>query len=322
MNTAHPYALRAGTEIGGYELVRVLGVGGFGITYEAISPFTGRRCAIKEFFPHGFASREDATRVFYSSGEAETIERALHQFERSTRALCDLDHPNIVRVNHYIQENETGYMIMDYVQGPTLEMWLRDRRTPPPLGELRPVVEKVFDALEYAHSCNTLHRDVAPDNIIIRRDNNPVLIDFGALKVLSPHTSSRVSSLVVRKRFYSPPEQSRAGLDVRPAMDVYALAAVLYRAFTGAPPVDSEDRTHSIAVTRQDSYLPLEPREDIPLPRAARQAIDRALAFHADERPQTIRAFRDGLHWEERRPGRCSSNGRRRRTPATRGNIQ
>ena len=83
-----------------------------------------------------------------------------------------------------------------------------------------------------------------------------------------------------------------------------------------------EDRTHSIAVTRQDSYLPLEPREDIPLPRAARQAIDRALAFHADERPQTIRAFRDGLHWEETAPRPVQQQWPPPGTPATRGNIQ
>ena len=107
----------------------MLGAGGFGITYEAISPFIGRRWAIKEFFPQGFASRDGchARRLFRRDGDI--IERALDQFERSTEKLCELDHPNILKVFHYIEANATGYMVMDYVEGPTFELWLRDARS-------------------------------------------------------------------------------------------------------------------------------------------------------------------------------------------------
>src|SRR5262245_27324832 len=98
-----PHALPAGTIIAGYRIVRRLGHGGFGITYEARDDVLDRRVAIKEFFPRGIASRENAIRLVYASADAELVAWALGQFERSTAALCRLDHPNIVKVFHYVK---------------------------------------------------------------------------------------------------------------------------------------------------------------------------------------------------------------------------
>jgi len=117
----HPQALPPGREIFGYRLVRVLGAGGFGITYEGYSAVTERRVAIKEFFPHGIASRENATKVVYGPRESDIVAWALDRFERSTTELCRLRHPSIVEVIHYMTDNNTGYMIMEYVEGETLE---------------------------------------------------------------------------------------------------------------------------------------------------------------------------------------------------------
>src|SRR5262249_26878820 len=160
-------ALPAGIEIAGYRIVRMLGAGGFGITYEGYNAVTKRRVAIKEFFPRGIASRESATKLVYAARDADMVVWALDRFERSTTQLCELKHPNIVEVLHYVKENQTGYMIMEYVAGRTLEVWLKERAAPPSLADLRPVLEPVFDALAYVHRTGRIHRDVAPDNIMI-----------------------------------------------------------------------------------------------------------------------------------------------------------
>src|SRR5262245_52169743 len=179
-----PQALPPGKVIAGYQIVRLLGAGGFGMTYEAVNDITERRVAIKEFFPQGIASREAATKIVYAPRNAEIIEWALNRFERSTTELCRLRHPNIVRVFHYTKENNTGYMIMEYVEGVTLEGWLRKHAVPPTPNELRPVVEPIIDALAYVHESGRIHRDIAPDNIMIRPDGRPILIDFGAIKTI------------------------------------------------------------------------------------------------------------------------------------------
>src|SRR6266568_4056276 len=142
-----PQALPPGKVVAGYRVVRMLGAGGFGMTYEAYSEITERRVAIKEFFPQGVASREDATRLVYAARNSEIVEWALSRFERSTTELCRLRHPNIVRVFHYIKENNTGYMIMEYVEGATLETWLARRGAAPTPAELRPIIDPILDAL-------------------------------------------------------------------------------------------------------------------------------------------------------------------------------
>src|SRR5262245_19802515 len=273
-----PQALPVGKEIAGYRIVRVLGAGGFGITYEALSEGTGRHYAIKEFFPLGRASRENFTRVVYGSRDADIVAWARERFERSTKELCWLRHPTIVEVFHYVKENNTGYMIMEYGEGTTLERWLDDRAAPPSPAELRPLIEPVLDALGHVHERGRIHRDIAPDNILIRPDGRPVLIDFGAIKTIEQRT--RMSrTFQVSKMGYSPPEQSEHGVELGRSADVYALGAVFYRAFTGAPPVDAEKRTRDVAFTGADSYVPL--TRAAPQADAIAGAVDRALAFRA-----------------------------------------
>src|SRR5262249_9771901 len=119
---SHPHALPAGTEIAGLRIERVLGVGGFGITYEAGDAVMRRRFGIKEFFPRGLASREGSTRLVYASNHAALAALALEKFERSSGQMGALRHPNIVEVLHYVKQNGTGYMIMEYIEGVTLDV--------------------------------------------------------------------------------------------------------------------------------------------------------------------------------------------------------
>ncbi|MBY0530380.1 MAG: serine/threonine protein kinase [Xanthobacteraceae bacterium] len=296
-----PHALRPGASIAGYNIIRVLGVGGFGITYEADSPFTGKRVAIKEFFPRGIASREGNTRIIYAERDMEVVQWALKRFESSTLDQCRLDHPNIVDVIHYVKDNGTGYMIMEYVEGETLEHWLREGNRPPAPEELRLLMEPVLSALEYLHSRKMIHRDIAPDNIMVRADGRPMIIDFGAIKLIEQETQIRSNaekSFMVAKQFYSPPEQIQDDGELDSRADIYATGAVLYRAFAGHPPVSAEERMQKLAFGKPDP-LTLAAAAAPRLPRDLAAAIDRALSFNADNRQATIAELREALGWDE-----------------------
>jgi serine/threonine protein kinase len=295
-----PNALRPGASIAGYNIVRVLGAGGFGITYEAESPFTRKRVAIKEFFPRGIASREGGTRFVYSARDAELVEWALKRFESSTLDQCQLRHPNIVDVVHYVKDNGTGYMIMEYVEGETLEHWLREREFLPVAEELQPLISPVLSALEYLHARNMVHRDIAPDNIMIRADGEPMIIDFGAIKLIGQETQlrSEAKTFAVMKQFYSPPEQVEEGGELDHRADIYSVGAVLYRAFSGLPPASAEERMRERAFGRPDPYAPLAENAPHISPERS-EAVDRALSFSAHERQAEVSELRDDLHWPE-----------------------
>jgi tetratricopeptide (TPR) repeat protein len=294
----YPFALPVGTEISGYEIVRVLGVGGFGITYEGFNPVTRRRAAIKEFFPRGIASRENATHVVFSREDTDVVAWALERFRRSTTELCDFSHPNIVTVLNYVPANETGYMFMEQVEGETLEQWLRKKDGTATLEEVRKVLEPVCDALEYVHSKKFIHRDIAPDNIMIRKDGRPMLIDFGAIKIIAQQAQTRAASgrsYGVAKQHYSPPEQMDEDAQLDPRADVYALGAVVYRAVSGHPPVDSDKRKNDLVLKGADPYVSVAQNARTPLPKSAIETIDRSLSLKPAERPSSIGEFRAGL---------------------------
>jgi serine/threonine protein kinase len=299
LNTSDmPFALRPGTMITGYEITRVIGAGGFGITYEGYNPITERRVAIKEFFPRGIASREDATRIAFSKNDDEIVGWALKRFAESTTRLAKLKHPNIIEVLNYVADNGTGYMVMELVEGHTLEEWLRAKPSAPALSELGPIFDPIFDALEYVHKNGLIHRDIAPDNIMIRGDGRPVLIDFGALKQIADQALAHgpvPKSFGVSKANYSPPEQSDDSSSVDPRMDVYSLAATIYRALAGKPPIDADKRKTDTALKGQDSYVPLAQASSASLPAEFTSAIDSALSLRPRERPASVAEFRAKL---------------------------
>jgi serine/threonine protein kinase len=297
------HTLQPGVSIAGYQIVRVLGKGGFGITYEAYSPFTGKRVAIKEFFPRQVASREGDTRVVYSEKDLEIVQWALKRFESSTLDHCKLKHPNIVDVIHYVKDNNTGYMIMEYVGGLTLDDWLRGREFLPTPEELEPVISPVLSALEYLHARNMIHRDIAPDNIMIREDGTPMVIDFGAIKLFRRDTDQDAQddnyyTYAVMKEFYSPPEQIRQDAKPDHRADIYSIGAVLYRAFSGQRPVTAADRMNDLAFGKADPYVPLADIASHVTPQVA-SAVDRALSFNADERHAEVADLRAELDWPD-----------------------
>ncbi|KAB2848079.1 MAG: serine/threonine protein kinase [Hyphomicrobiaceae bacterium] len=278
-------ALQSGLRIAGYEIKRVIGTGGFGITYEGFNPVTANRVAIKEFFPKGIASRAGATIVVTDERDKEIFAKALTKFEEATSWLCKLSHPNIVKVHDYIPGNRTGYMLMEFVDGETLRGRL-DRTGTKALSsaaEFASVFAPVADALGYVHGRGLLHRDLSPDNIMIDRRARPVLIDFGAIRDMD--AGRRVSTLVVAREAYAPPEQLIPdGPEHRPYTDIYALSATMYEAIAGEPPARSSNRMWG----RADGYVPIARKARVGGPPQMYDAIDRGLALNPQERPQTV----------------------------------
>lgn len=283
-------ALAEGTDlVGDYTVERVLGAGGFGITYLAREFQLNRPVTIKEYFPSDFAARKDGLEAVPRSQEsAGDYSWGLERFVAEAQTLARFNHPHIVGVHRYFRANNTAYMVLHYEEGQSLKNWLKTLGRVPRQSDLDRVIAPLLDALETIHAADFLHRDIAPDNVIIRKDGQPVLIDFGSARGEIARNSKTISALV--KPGYSPYEQyaeknSRQG----PWTDIYALGATLYFAVTKKRPPDAVLR-----VTK-DEYRPV---ADLALGAYRKRflrAIDASLAVDISTRPQSIAAWRGEL---------------------------
>ncbi|MBU1211606.1 MAG: protein kinase [Alphaproteobacteria bacterium] len=283
-------ALAEGTHlVGDYTVERVLGAGGFGITYLAREIALGRPVTIKEYFPSDFAARKDGLEAVPRSQEsAGDYGWGLERFVAEAQTLARFHHPNIVGVHRYFRANNTAYMVLHYEEGQSLKSWLKNLGRVPRQADLDRVVAPMLDALEVIHAAEFLHRDIAPDNVIIRKDGQPVLIDFGSARGEVARNSKTISALV--KPGYSPYEQyaeknSRQG----PWTDIYALGATLYFAVTKKRPPDAVLR-----VTK-DEYRPVAELAMGAYRKRFLRAIDAALAVDIGSRPQSVAAWRGEL---------------------------
>lgn len=283
-------ALQSGTElVGDYRIERVLGAGGFGITYLAEEMALSRSVTIKEYFPSDFAARaNEGDAAPRSEGCAGDYRWGLDRFIEEAQTLAKFDHPNIVRVYRYFRANNTGYMVLHFEEGQSLKGWLKGLGRAPRQKELDGIVGPLLDALELIHKADFLHRDIAPDNIIIRKDGSPVLIDFGSARGDIVSASKTVSALV--KPGYSPYEQyAETSRQQGPWTDIYALGSTLYHAITGKRPPDAPSR-----MVKDDYVAAGEVALSAYRPRFLK-AIDKALALPIESRPQTIAAWRGEL---------------------------
>jgi serine/threonine protein kinase len=220
---------------GGYRIMRVVGSGGFGITYEAEDLNLGTMVAVKEYYPIEFGDR-DATMSVRPKSERHkpTFDKGRTNFLEEARTLARFEHPSIVRVSRVFETNSTAYMVMRFEQGMSLEAWLRSLERSPSQNELDLLVTPLLDALEMMHAANFLHRDIAPDNIIVRADGTPVLLDFGAARRAVAEMSRSLTGIV--KAGYSPHEQYASdGRLQGPWSDLYALGGALSRHRQQAP---------------------------------------------------------------------------------------
>ena len=234
-------SLPDGHLINEYQIDKLLGVGGFGLTYLATDQNLNLPVALKEYFPSDIATRGgdgDDTSIRPSSDEnRETFQWGLTRFLDEARTLATFRHPNIVRVMRFFQANATAYMVMEFVQGAALADWMRVRR-PLPQSAIERIALPLIDGLGVIHRTNYLHRDVKPGNIYIREDGSPVLLDFGAARST---TSNRELTAIVSPG-YAPVEQYSESSAQGPWTDLYAMGGVMYWMVTGKKPVDATAR--------------------------------------------------------------------------------
>lgn len=291
-------ALPAGTRVDRYEIESLIAAGGFGVTYMARHVGLNKRVALKEHFPRDFA-RRDGRSLSVEPTNPATFEWTKERFLKEGEALTTCRHPGVVEVSDVFEANGTAYMALGYEDGYSFGGWLKSLGRVAGGGqprwatqaELDAILKPLLAALAYVHSKDMLHRDLAPDNIIIRLDGTPVLIDFGAARQAIAQRSQIMSAIV--KGGYSPPEQyTTSGKAQGPWSDIYALGATLHYALTAQQPDESTTRTVD------DSYRPL--RETLGTRRGDYApeflaAIDRALMIPRVDRPQTVVEWQQGL---------------------------
>ncbi len=296
--TAPPAALPPGTRIDDYEVRQWLGGGGFGLTYLARDRQLDLLVALKEFFPADCATRTaDGAVVARSDGapgeQAEAFASGLERFIAEARALANFRHPHIVRVLRHLRARGTAFIVMEYEQGEPLSRWLPRQR---PLREaaVMALASPLLAGLEAVHAAGFLHRDIKPDNIYIRADGSPVLLDFGAARRLTP--GGAMTNLI--SPGFAPLEQYHSQGEQGPWTDLYALGGVLYWMVTGRRPVEAAARVE---------HDPQAPAAEAALPgafsRPLLQAIDWALRPQARQRPQSVEAFRAALAATDDAPG-------------------
>ena len=175
--------LPQGTRLGEFEVVNLIGEGGFGIVYLAYDHSLERHVALKEYMPSGLATRTTTMAVTVKSQHnAGTFTAGLKSFINEARLLAQFDSPSLVKVHRFWEANGTAYMVMPFYQGITLKQALKERRIQPTEHWIRLLLADLFDAIETIHRAQCFHRDIAPDNILLLEDGRPLLLDFGAAR--------------------------------------------------------------------------------------------------------------------------------------------
>ena len=275
---------------GKYLIGDVLGEGGFGITYIGLDLNLEIRVAVKEFYPNGYATRESASTsslTIYSGGQEETVRKWRENFLKEAKSLAKCAHMSgVVGVRDYFQENNTAYLVMEYVEGVTLKEYQRQRGGRIAAAELLPAMEPVFKALGEVHRQGLIHRDISPDNIMLLSGRQMKLLDFGAAR---EYEADEKSLSVMLKPGYAPEEQYRSRGNQGPWSDIYALAGTIYKCLTGITPPEALERL------RQDELV--RPNEGgAGLSAGQESALIKALAVRAEDRYQTVEAFRQDLY--------------------------
>ncbi|NNF57691.1 MAG: protein kinase, partial [Rhodothermaceae bacterium] len=271
-----------------YELGRVLGKGGFGITYAALDQDLQMAVAIKEYLPSAVAGRgtDRATVEPHGVKDSNLFENGLNAFLSEGRTLAKFNHPNIVRVMAFFRENGTGYLVMPFIEGKTLAQLVQERG-----GTLSPedaldLMMPVLDGLRAVHEQGFLHRDIKPQNIFITETQGPILIDFGAARITFGQESQSLSAVLTPG--YAPFEQYYRKGNQGPWTDVYAVAATLYRALTGERPPESPER---------NEVDELRPAHEVEpgVSEALSAVLTRALAPRPEDRHQSVEALQAAL---------------------------
>ncbi len=290
----HRNALKTGYQLHWYEIESVLGQGGFGMTYLARDSNLNHQVAIKEYLPGTLVMREDdASLQPLNKEKAEDFARGMQRFMEEARTLACFKHPNIVRVLTTFEANNTAYMVMEYERGKSLRQILKKCGSLTQQDVLR-VMLPVMEGLEKVHDRGFIHRDIKPDNIFIRSDHTPVLLDFGSARQSMGDKPQTLTAMVTPG--YAPYEQYQSVSDLQgPWSDIYGLAATLYRAIAGVAPMDALERSNALLRGAEDNLVTASEIGRDRYPQALLEAIDHGLAFREEDRPQNIAEWRHGM---------------------------
>jgi hypothetical protein len=285
--------LPVGTRLSDFEITGVVGEGGFGIVYLAFDHSLQRTVAIKEYMPSSLARRgEDKSVAVRLQREQETFDAGLKSFINEARLLAQFEHPALIKVYRFWEENKTGYMAMRYYEGQTIKGVVKNSPALVTEAWLKGMLKPVLEALEALYRVQVLHRDISPDNIMIQSSGEAVLLDFGAARQIIGDMNHAVT--VILKPGYAPIEQyaNDAAMAQGPWTDIYSLSAVVYLAITKRPPPTSVVRMikDPIALLQNGDYEGYS-KEFL-------SAIDKGLSVKPEDRPQSIDEFRRLLQLE------------------------
>jgi serine/threonine protein kinase len=277
-----------------YRIQKIRGQGGFGITDLAQDTNLNRQVALKGYLPIEVAVREDDRSVHpVSENHSETFTWGLDRFVQEARTLARFDHPNIVRVLSVFEMNNTAYMVMRHESGRSLQQMLAKGAT---LAETRlnEVIFPILEGLERVHAAGFIHRDVKPANILIREDGIPMLLDFGSARQSLGDTTRTFTTLV--SPGYAAFEQYFSKSDRQgPWTNIYGLGATFYRAMSGGQPMNAVDRSEGVVKRGRDPLTPAATAAAGRYSSHLLDAIDWAVRFREDSRPQNIAEWRQAL---------------------------
>ena len=285
-------ALPIGYLLHWYELLEVIGRGGYGITYLAMDRNLQRKVAIKEYLPLDFACRNANDTVNpVTANHNELFNWGLQRFLVEARTLAKFNHSAIIRVVSVFEFNNTAYMVMEYEEGDDLAI-THKQRAPFTEQELLDLFVPIIEGLAMVHDSGFIHRDIKPSNIYIRSDGTSVLLDFGSARQTIGSRTRALTSLVTAG--YAPFEQYNESEDAQGAWtDIYGLGATLYFCMTGTKPTDAMERGSALLKLKRDIYRPLSKIDELPYSQSLKLAVDHALMFHSEDRPQSARQWAD-----------------------------
>nr|WP_288640239.1 DUF6273 domain-containing protein [uncultured Anaerobutyricum sp.] len=285
------HCLRKGTRlIGRYTIEKVLGQGGFGITYLGIDELHEKKVAIKEFFPQGIVTRnieyEDAVTVTFV-GEKDNYNKGKEKFLKEARIMARFSKDEgIVKAQDFFEINNTAYIVMEYLEGITLKQYLRENERIEP-EELLELFVPLIESLDEIHSQGLIHRDISPDNIMVLLGGKIKLMDFGAARDYTDFGEKSLS--LILKPGYAPPEQYQTHGVQGPWTDIYALCATMYKCLTGENPPDAIERV-------MDDNLKEISEFGIPVSKQMEETIIKGMSISARNRYQNIEEFCENLY--------------------------